>query len=110
MAKPEVYIGILTLVAVTVLLCFFFLLLSPDPPLVPEELPPANISGKLDINTASAQELAALPSVSSSLAADIVTYREVNGPFRNLGELLDIDGLGEKTLEAMIPYITVGGS
>jgi len=54
----------------------------------------------VDINTADANTLAsALNGVGAAKAAAIVAYRESNGPFKQLEELLQVKGVGEKILE-----------
>lgn len=63
----------------------------------------------LNINTASAQQLAVLPGIGESYAENIVAYREENGPFRQVEELLSVEGIGPARLEAILDYITVGG-
>lgn len=55
----------------------------------------------VNINTADAQALAsALKGVGLSKAEAIVAYREANGPFKSADDLLQVRGIGEKTLEA----------
>ena len=63
----------------------------------------------LDINTAAEEELTALPGIGDTLARRIVAYRAANGPFENLTELLNVEGIGEKKLESILDYITIGG-
>lgn len=63
--------------------------------------------GKMDINTASETELTDLPGIGPALAGRIVSYREENGPFEAPEGLLEVSGIGEKTLAALLPYITV---
>ena len=63
----------------------------------------------LNINTATAEELEALPGVGPVLAARIIAYREENGGFRSPEELTKVDGMGSKTLEEIWDLITVGG-
>jgi competence protein ComEA len=55
--------------------------------------------GKININTATVEKLEELSGVGPSKAQSIVTYREENGPFTDLEQLLDIKGIGEKTIE-----------
>ena len=55
---------------------------------------------KININTASAEELAQLKGIGPSHAAKIVAYREKNGPFKMPEELMQVSGIGQKTLEA----------
>lgn len=63
----------------------------------------------ININTASAEQLAALPGIGEGYANRIVEYREANGPFRTVEELLLVEGIGESRLEAILDYITAGG-
>ena len=61
----------------------------------------------LDINTASAGELEALPGIGPVLAARVVEYREANGAFSTIEELMNVPGIGEKTLDGLRGLITV---
>ncbi len=63
----------------------------------------------ININTASAGELETLPGIGPSRAADIIAYREANGPFRIPEEITKVPGIGESTMEGLIDYITTGG-
>lgn len=63
----------------------------------------------IDINTATARELAFLPGVGSAVAGRIVEYRQEKGPFRSPEELTAVSGIGPAVLEKMLPYITLGG-
>ena len=65
--------------------------------------------GKVNINTASVSMLQTLPNIGSVLAQRIVEYREANGYFSALEDLLLVEGIGEKRLEEIRQYITVGG-
>lgn len=62
---------------------------------------------KLDINTATIEELSSLPGIGPSLADKIVRYRQSVGRFNYLEELLNVPGIGEKKLERIRPYIEV---
>lgn len=64
----------------------------------------------VNLNTATAAELAMLPGVGPVLARRIVRHREKSGKFRRVEELLVIRGISPKKLEALRPYITVNGS
>jgi competence protein ComEA len=55
---------------------------------------------KVNINTASAEELAQLKGIGPSHAAKIVAYREKNGPFKMPEELTRVSGIGQKIFEA----------
>ncbi len=63
---------------------------------------------KLDLNTASAQELQKLPGIGEKLSQAIVAWRDEHGPFRSVEELLQVPGIGQKRLEAIRDLVTVG--
>lgn len=63
----------------------------------------------IDINSASAEALSALPGIGSTLAERIVSYRSRNGHFQRPEELLNVDGIGAGKLEAILDYVTTGG-
>ena len=62
---------------------------------------------KVDINRAPAWLLEAVPGIGEATAQAIIGYRELNGPFRSIDDLLMVRGIGEKTLENIAQYITV---
>jgi competence protein ComEA len=61
----------------------------------------------IDLNTADASALAALPGVGAGLAERIVQFREANGPFDSVDELADVSGITDHRLEALAPYLTI---
>ena len=61
----------------------------------------------VDINTADAQRLQTLTGIGPALAQRIIVYREENGPFASVEELLHVSGIGESTLEKFRDRITV---
>ena len=63
----------------------------------------------VNINQASATELARLPRVGPALAQRIIDFREENGPFEHPDDLLLVRGIGEKTYAMMAPYVAVEG-
>ena len=63
----------------------------------------------VDINTAGVQELTALPGIGNALAMRIIEYRQSNGKFQTVEDLINISGIGEKKLEQLLPYATAGG-
>ena len=56
---------------------------------------------RLDLNAATAEELAELPGIGEALGERIVAWREINGPFRDVGELDDVPGVGEGKIAAL---------
>ena len=64
---------------------------------------------RLDINTASIAQFMELPGIGEVIAQQIVDYREENGKFRVLEDLLLVDGIGEKKLQAIEEFVMVGG-
>ncbi|HTD35226.1 MAG TPA: helix-hairpin-helix domain-containing protein [Candidatus Elarobacter sp.] len=64
--------------------------------------PPA---GQIDVNTADADTLATIPGIGGGLAERIVAFREANGPFASVDELLDVAGITDRRLEAILPYV-----
>ena len=62
---------------------------------------------KVNINTATAEELETLSGIGPAKAQAIVAYRETNGPFSSVNDLVNVSGIGEKTLAKIIDDITV---
>lgn len=58
----------------------------------------------IDINSAGADELAALPEVGPAMARAIVEDRERRGPFGSVGELERVRGIGPATVRALAPF------
>ena len=64
----------------------------------------------MDLNTADAAELDTLPGIGEALAGRIIAYREANGPFETVEELLEVSGIGEKKLADLEGWVTVSGA
>ena len=62
----------------------------------------------IDINTASAEELDQLPGIGAVIAQRIVDYRQANGPFASIEEIMEVKGIGEATFADIRDSITVG--
>jgi comEA protein len=61
----------------------------------------------VNINTAPAEQLERLPGVGPKTAARIVEYRQKNGGFKKIEELMNVRGIGEKAFLKMKPQLTV---
>ncbi len=62
-------------------------------------------NSKVSLNDATEAELQTLPGIGPSKAAAIVNYREETGSFQSIDELVNVSGIGEKTLEKLREYI-----
>src|SRR2546422_4533714 len=65
-------------------------------------------SERLNINTAGVDELVALPGIGKAYAERIVEYRQKNGPFKKVEDILNVRGIGEKTFERINDRLTIG--
>jgi competence protein ComEA len=61
----------------------------------------------VNLNTATASELATLPGIGERTAARIIEYRQKNGPFKKIEELMNVQGIGEKSFLKLKPQLTV---
>jgi competence protein ComEA len=68
---------------------------------------PGSSSGLININSASASELESLSGIGEVLAATIVEYRDQNGPFASVEDLMDVSGIGPATLDEIRDQVTV---
>jgi competence protein ComEA len=67
-----------------------------------------DVTGPIDVNEATVDELTALPGIGPAKAAAIVGYREQHGRFASLDALLDVRGIGPATLARLRPMATLG--
>ncbi len=65
-------------------------------------------AGIVNINTAPAADLEQLPGIGARTAARIVEYRQKNGPFKKIEELMNVRGVGEKNFLKLKAQITIG--
>ncbi|MFN2250540.1 MAG: helix-hairpin-helix domain-containing protein [Anaerolineae bacterium] len=65
------------------------------------------VGAVVNVNTATAAELEALPGIGPALAGRIVAHRQANGPFETTDDLLQVSGIGEKTLERFRDRVAV---
>lgn len=71
-------------------------------------LPPqVDNESKVNINTASAEELQTLTGIGEKKAQAIIDYRTQNGNFQSIDQLTEVDGFGEKTVEKLRDSITI---
>ena len=67
----------------------------------------SDVSDKVNINTASAEELMTLSGIGESKAAQIVSYRESNGAFQKIEDIMKISGIKEGVFSKIKDCITV---
>ena len=61
----------------------------------------------VNLNTADAEALTALPGIGEELAGRIVQYREEHGPFETVEDLTEVSGIGQGKLAALEGFVTV---
>ncbi len=61
---------------------------------------------RININTATAEELEALPGIGEVIAARIIEYREENGPFRSVDDLIHVQGISGETIDEFRDLVT----
>lgn len=76
-------------------------------PVLAVEMNETDHEDTININEATEADLLTLQGVGPSKAAAIIGYREENGPFATVEELMNVSGIGEKTFEALEPFIRV---
>jgi competence protein ComEA len=67
----------------------------------------ASAAAPVNLNTASVSEIATLPGIGPKAAERIVEYRQKNGGFKKIEELMKVKGIGEKSFLKLKPLITV---
>ena len=105
---------LLFFLVVLVRVCFFFQRPTASPqiisePVAAEQYPYQTVDPEqpVDINTADRQTLELLPSIGPVLAERILAYRQENGAFTSVEQLLQIKGIGEHTLEEIREFICI---
>jgi competence ComEA-like helix-hairpin-helix protein len=63
----------------------------------------------ISINQAAAEDLRLIPGISTTLGQRIVAYRKHHGLYQRWSQLLNVHGIGPKTLEKLRPYVTLDG-
>ncbi len=63
---------------------------------------------KVNLNTATVEQLESLPGIGPTLAARIVEYRQKAGGFKSVQEVVNVKGIGEKSFAKLQPHLTIG--
>jgi competence protein ComEA len=69
---------------------------------------PAPAIAVVNLNTATPAQLETLPGIGAKAAQRIVEYRQKNGGFKKIEELMNVKGIGEKSFLKLKPYLSVG--
>ncbi|MBI5409551.1 MAG: helix-hairpin-helix domain-containing protein [Nitrospirae bacterium] len=67
----------------------------------------SDVKAPVNVNQATAKELASLPGIGKKKAEEIVSYREKNGKFKSLEDLKKVEGIGKDTFEKIKDHIVV---
>jgi competence protein ComEA len=70
---------------------------------------PAGLTGKVNVNTATLEELVLLPGIGESRAKALIETRKRRGGFKSVDELLEVKGIGDASLERLRPHVAVEG-
>ena len=70
---------------------------------------PSTQSGVININDATAEQLQLLPGIGETLSERIISYREENGLFQSIDQIMNVNGIGEEKFKLIQDYITIGG-
>lgn len=62
----------------------------------------------IDINSAKKEELMKLPGIGEAIAERIILFRNENGPFSTIEDIMNVKGIGKKKFERLAPYVIVG--
>jgi competence protein ComEA len=69
--------------------------------------PAATATAPVNINTATQEQLESLPGVGAKAAERILEYRQKNGNFKKIEDLMNVQGIGEKSFLKLKPLLTV---
>ena len=75
----------------------------------PAPKPVATATAPVNLNTATAEQLATIPGVGPKMAERIIDYRQKNGGFKKIEELMNVQGIGEKNFLKLKAQISVTG-
>lgn len=82
---------------------------TPPEPERPPKKSARELSGKVNLNTATEEQLMLLPTVGPAKAERIVTWRKKNGGFRRTADLRRVKGFGYKTFKRLEPFLDIKG-
>ena len=74
---------------------------------VSDRAKPAATAAVVNLNSAAASDFEGLPGIGAKTAARIIEYRQKNGPFKKIEELMNVPGIGEKNFLKLKPQLTV---
>jgi len=75
----------------------------------PTDDAPAQLTGVVNLNTATADELQLLPGIGSARAQAVIGLRKQRGGFKSVEELKDVKGIGDSALERLRPFVRLDG-
>ena len=75
---------------------------------IDDVVPAEDSRARINLNSATAEELEDLPSIGEVIAARIIAYREQNGPFRSVDDLIHVEGISDRTIDEIRNLVTVG--
>lgn len=75
----------------------------------PAEDPATKLTGVVNLNTATADELELLPGIGAARAQAVIGLRKQRGGFKSVDELKDVKGIGDTALERLRPFVRIDG-
>ena len=82
---------------------------TPPQPERPPKKSAQELKGKINLNTATEEQLMRLPTVGPAKAERIVTWRKKNGGFRRIADIRRVKGFGYKTFKRLEPFLEIKG-